>query len=60
MLGDLARGTFARNAGALARKTGEWNPDEAWRAMVELVSEELGVRPDEITRDARFVEDLNC
>jgi len=41
------------------RARGE-NPDEAeiWRRLRELVVEQLGVRPEEVTPTARFIDDL--
>jgi hypothetical protein len=41
------------------RERGE-SPDDAetWKRLHEIVVEQLGVRPDEVTPTARFIKDL--
>lgn len=45
-----------KRTGAMA--THQWSEDEVWVAMCECIVEALGVDPDEVTYDARMVEDL--
>jgi acyl carrier protein len=59
-VGDLSRAVFDLNVGALARSAGEADGAEIWPSLVQLVSEQLGVRVSDINPDSRFIEDLNC
>ena len=59
-VGDLSRAVLDMNAGELARSVGGAGREEIWRSLVRLISEQLGVLPDEITPASRFVEDLGC
>lgn len=58
-IGDIVR--LARIP-RYSSQSSEWlkNPDGFWMKVVSIVSEQLDVPRNEITRDARFVEDLRC
>lgn len=58
-IGDIVR--LARIP-RYSSQSSEWlkNPERFWAKVVSIVSEELDVPRIEITRDARFVEDLKC
>ena len=34
--------------------------DEVWTLVKEIIVEQLGVKPDEVTREAKFYEDLGA
>ena len=38
--------------------THQWTDDEVWEILYQSLSDVLGIKPDEITPDARLVEDL--
>jgi hypothetical protein len=38
--------------------THQWTEVEVWDVLRECISDSLGVKPEEVTRDARMVEDL--
>jgi len=38
--------------------THQWNEDEVWQILRECICDALGVKPEEVTHDARMVEDL--
>lgn len=56
--GDLAGEILARNYGVLAEQAGAWNPREAWNCLRRIISRQLGVKIERVTRDADFVKDL--
>lgn len=56
--GDLSRDILARNYGVLAEEAGFWNPKEAWQCLRQIISRDLGVEFEKVTRNARFVDDL--
>ena len=45
---------------ALANKGGDWVEWTFWKGVKEIVVEQLGVDPDEVTNDASFVDDLGA
>lgn len=40
--------------------TEPWNPPDVWRTLKAIIEDQLQVDPEEITPEARFVEDLRC
>jgi hypothetical protein len=50
--GDLAQDILARNYGALAQEAGFWNPEEAWGCLRYIISQEIGVKIEKVTRKA--------
>lgn len=57
----LTRSVVALNLGALVERTGRVpSHDEVWDAVRALVVEQLGVRPERVTEEARIVQDLGA
>jgi len=56
--GDLAMDILARNYGTLAQEAGAWNPDEAWDCLRHIISRQLGVNIEKVTRNASLANDL--
>lgn len=54
----LTNEVVARNAKRLRMDQGAFRPKETWEILTRIVVEVLGVDVDEVTHDARFVEDL--
>lgn len=43
----------------LWRANGDLRPaEEIWEQTVQIIVERLGVKPEEVTREAKFIEDL--
>ena len=57
--GDLVKILLRDNYGSLAEERQKWSELEVWAAVKAIIVEELGVRPEEVTPGARFIEDLN-
>jgi hypothetical protein len=57
-LGGLTTAAMARNYAALSADQYQGTRAEIWSTLVALISEQLGVGPEEITLGARFVHDL--
>ncbi len=57
-VGDLARAFLARNFRAFSESGGA-SANEIWDSLQRIIAEELGVRQSDVTRQARFREDLN-
>ena len=57
-VGSLAESILNRNYGAISDECQHTNAEEAWNTLRSLIVEQLGVRPDDVTREASFVEDL--
>jgi acyl carrier protein len=56
--GELAKDILARNYGVLAEEAGVWNPKEAWNCLRQIISWQIGVEIEKVTRNANFVNDL--
>ena len=48
------------NYGSLAKEFRCADPDQTWAILKRILVESLGVSPEKVTPEARFVEDLNC
>ena len=59
-VGDLARAVVAMNYGDPAKEERQWSTEEIWRTLQNIIVDVLAVDPGEITREARFVEDLGA
>jgi acyl carrier protein len=59
-LRDLTEHIAARNFAALCEPEGALDPDQAWSTMVQIISRQLGVQPEQVTRQARWVQDLGA
>ena len=57
-LGDLTNALVTCNYAALAERFDTWNHAEAWYVLQSIVVEQLGVKREQVTPKARFVEDL--
>ena len=54
----LVGATIRLNPAAIGALDGRYHQSEVWRSLCELVSEQLGVDPERLTEQTRFVEDL--
>jgi acyl carrier protein len=54
----LSHVVLARNYATLSRKFDSWNPTDVWDALRIIIVEQLGVKPELVTKDALFVSDL--
>ena len=57
-VGGLTKCILQKNHGAISDDCQLANAEEVWNTLRAIVVEQLGVRPDDVTKDARFVEDL--
>ena len=57
-VGSLAKSILHRNYGAISDECQRADVEEAWNTLRSLIVEQLGVRPDDVTREASFVKDL--
>lgn len=58
-LGDLTKETLSINFKKFQSTETDWNPDNVWIALKEIIIEINCSGPEEVTKEARFVEDLN-
>jgi acyl carrier protein len=54
----LSHVVLAYNYATLSQQFNSWNPTDVWEAIKVIIVEQLGVRPEIVTRNARFVDDL--
>ena len=57
-VGELAERLTALNYGKLSKREDKWRPEDVWRILTEILSDTLGVQPQEISPQARLVKDL--
>ena len=57
-VGGLTKCILQKNYGAISDSCNRANAEEAWNTLRALIAEQLGVRPEDVTKEARFVEDL--
>lgn len=57
-VGGAVQEILALNFAAVAAESRSWSEDEVWQAVQATVVEQLGCRPQDVTRGARFVDDL--
>jgi acyl carrier protein len=58
-VGALTKLVLAKNYRALADACRCSNADEAWESLRSIIVEQLGVRPEDVTKEASFVKDLH-
>ena len=59
-VGQLAKAILARNYLPIVAESKKSATDgEVWEILQRIVVEQLGVRPDQLTKETNFVEDLN-
>ena len=56
----LSQVVLAHNYAKLSRRFNTWDPADVWQALQAIVVEKLGVEPEQVTRQARLVEDLGA
>jgi len=56
----LSNVVLAHNYATLSHKFDSWNPADVWDALRIIIVEQLGVKPELVTRDASFVKDLGA
>ena len=56
--GALAKDLLARNYGEMSRRLGTWHSREAWNCLRHIISSQLAVKVEKVTRDVRLVNDL--
>ena len=54
----LSHVVLARNFATLSRKFNAWNPTDVWDALRIIIVQQLGVKPELVTKDADFASDL--
>lgn len=54
----LSHVVLAHNYATLNKQFNSWYPSDVWEAMKVIIVEQLGVRPEIVTKDARFFDDL--
>lgn len=59
-VGDLARVLVSMNYGDPAKKERQWSTEEVWGTLRNIIVDVLPIDPGEVTREARFVEDLGA
>jgi hypothetical protein len=57
-LRGLTNSVLANNYAALSKRFGASNASDIWNALCVIVVNQLGVKPELVSREARFVEDL--
>ncbi len=55
---DLAKDVLARNYAQLAAAVGGWNETEVWESLTRVIVNQIGVAPEKIRPEAKFVKDL--
>jgi acyl carrier protein len=56
----LAERVLALNVSELKKSHGPMAPNDVWIVLQNIITHQLGVDADEVTRDAHFVKDLGC
>lgn len=57
-VGELAEQVYLANVKQLSEKNGGLNEREVWDALKKIIIRQLGVKPEEVTPEAKFIEDL--
>jgi len=55
---ELSAHVLARNHTVLCQGHDGWSPSDVWDVLTSIIVEQLGVRPEQVTKDASFVSDL--
>lgn len=59
-LGGLARVMLARNYRRISAQYDSCSPSDIWETLRTILVEQLNVPREDVTRDARIIEDLGC
>lgn len=59
-MGRLTKAILRRNYGAIPDTCQRANAEEVWNMLRTLIVEQLGVRLNDVTKEASFVEDLGA
>jgi acyl carrier protein len=59
-VGDLSQLILEKYYGKVVKKEQRFNPEEVWNILRRIVAAVLGVDQSQVTREARFVEDLGA
>lgn len=57
-VGCLAKAILQKNYGVISDEYNRVNADEVWNTLRTMIADQLGVRPEEVTKEANFVKDL--
>lgn len=57
-VGQATGAILALNFGRIARDRQAWSDKDLWNSLQRTIVEQLRVKPEEVTREARLVEDL--
>ena len=57
-VGDAVGEILSQNFAVISEECQSWNESEVWRSLQATVVEQLGCRPADVSKSARFVEDL--
>lgn len=55
---SLSHWVLAHNYAAVSEEIGGWDSGEAWESLKRIIVEQVGVRPEIVTRETSFVNDL--
>ena len=58
--GQMGARLLGLAVGGVALAASGWDDRQAWMVLSEVVVEQLGVKPEQVTRDARFIQDLGA
>ena len=59
-VGGLTKAVLRRNYGAISDEAQRANADDVWETLRAVIVDQLGVRPDDVTKEANFVTDLRA
>lgn len=57
---NLVKSVLQLNYGAIAKAKAKWNEQEVWNVLQGIIVEQLGVKLEKVTKDARIVKDLGA
>jgi acyl carrier protein len=59
-VGGLTKAVLRLNYGAISDEAQRANAGDVWNTLRAIIVEQLGVRPDDVTKEANFVTDLRA
>ena len=59
-LGDFVKHLVQKNFHEIAATVKNWHESDVWNVIKGIIVDQLGVDPEEVKPDARFVGDLGC
>lgn len=57
-VGGLTEAILRKNYGAISDECQRSNAEDVWRTLRDLIAEQLGIRPDDVRKEASFVKDV--